>query len=504
MIRKLGFRCSNLHLRTAISEEDEKTTSPEEAAAADTICFPGCNRAAHNLSIPGRGQTASGALRLTESTIFFMSNLIVHGGRPLRGDIIPSANKNAVLPILCATLLTDQPLRLIGIPEITDVKKILEIFRVLGSEVKVDYASGVLELHHRDTHFDPKVHHLPEEMRSSIMLVPPLLARFGVARLENDVKGCTLGVREIDPHVEVFQRFGARVESSPDSLIIRTTGRMQANHHWLDYASVTTTENFVLCAAAAEGESVLTNAASEPHVQEFCRFMVMMGVQIDGLGTSRVTVRGGQQLGGGEFRFDEDFHEIATFLAMGAITGGQVRVRNSAPEQFPLIDRTFAKFGVDVVHENGWSHTRQNGPLKVVKPFTSNILTKVEAAPWPYLPVDLLPIFIALGVKAEGNTMFWNKIYDGAMGWSSELSKFGAHVFLGDPHRLITFGGLPLSPASVESPYIIRVAIALFMVAASIEGRSEIRNALPIRRAHPKFVENLRSLGAVVDWVEED
>lgn len=433
-----------------------------------------------------------------------MSNLIVHGGRPLRGDIIPSANKNAVLPILCATLLTDQPLRLIGIPEITDVKKILEIFRVLGSEVKVDYASGVLELHHRDTRFDPKVHHLPEEMRSSIMLVPPLLARFGVARLENDVKGCTLGVREIDPHVEVFQRFGAQVESSPDSLIIRTHGRMQANHHWLDYASVTTTENFVLCAAAAEGESVLTNAASEPHVQEFCRFMAMMGVHIEGIGTSRVTVRGGGQLGGGEFRFDEDFHEIATFLAMGAITGGQVRVRNSAPQQFPLIDRTFAKFGVEVVHENGWSHTRQNGPLKVVKPFTSNILTKVEAAPWPYLPVDLLPIFIALGVKAEGNTMFWNKIYDGAMGWSSELSKFGAHVFLGDPHRLITFGGLPLSPASVESPYIIRVAIALFMVAASIEGRSEIRNALPIRRAHPKFVENLRSLGAVVDWVEED
>jgi UDP-N-acetylglucosamine 1-carboxyvinyltransferase len=179
-------------------------------------------------------------------------------------------------------------------------------------------------------------------------------------------------------------------------------------------------------------------------------------------------------------------------------------VRNDHPQHFDLIDRTFAKFGVEVVHENGWSHTRQNGPLKVVKPFTSNILTKVEAAPWPYLPVDLLPLFIALGVKAEGNTMFWNNIYDGAMGWSSELSKFGAHVFLGDPHRLITFGGLPLSPASVESPYIIRVAIALFMVAASIEGRSEIRNALPIRRAHPKFVENLRSLGAVVDWVEED
>ncbi|KAA9769893.1 UDP-N-acetylglucosamine 1-carboxyvinyltransferase, partial [Escherichia coli] len=136
----------------------------------------------------------------------------VHGGLPLRGEITPSANKNAVLPILCATLLTDQPLRLIGVPEITDVKKILEVFRMLGSDVSMDFTTGILELHHHATTFDPVRHHLPEEMRSSIMLVPPFLARFGVARLENDVKGCTLGVREIDPHVEVFERFGAGIE----------------------------------------------------------------------------------------------------------------------------------------------------------------------------------------------------------------------------------------------------------------------------------------------------
>jgi UDP-N-acetylglucosamine 1-carboxyvinyltransferase len=429
-----------------------------------------------------------------------MSNLIVHGGRPLSGEIIPSANKNAVLPILCATLLTDQPLRLIGVPEITDVKKILDIFRVLGSEVSMDFASGTLELHHHLTSFDPVLHRLPVEMRSSIMLVPPLLARFGVARLENDVKGCTLGVREIDPHVEVFERFGAAIEATADSLIVRADGQLRSNSHWLDYASVTTTENFVLCAASASGCSVLVNAASEPHVQEFCRFMSMLGVKIDGIGTSRLSIEGCGKLGGGEFQFSEDFHEIATFLALGAITGGQIRVKNTAPEQFPLIDRTFAKFGVQVVHKDGWSYTDHSAPLKVHKPFTANILTKVEAAPWPYLPVDLLPIFIALGVKAEGSAMFWNKVYDGAMGWTGELSKFGAHVFLADPHRLITFGGIPLSPATVESPYIIRVAIALFMVAASIDGRSEITNALPIKRAHPKFVENLRSLGASVDW----
>jgi UDP-N-acetylglucosamine 1-carboxyvinyltransferase len=436
-----------------------------------------------------------------------MSNLIVHGGTPLSGRIVPSANKNAVLPILCATLLTREPVRLVGIPEITDVKKILEIFRQLGSSVAVDFGTGILELHHAHTQFDPQRHHLPEEMRSSIMLVPGLLARFGVARIENDVQGCTLGVREIDPHVEVMERFGARVQRTREALLMHVDGGLKPNHHWLDYASVTTTENFVLCAALATAEggtSTLMNAASEPHVQEFCRFMAMLGAQIEGIGTSRLTVHGVARLGGGAFTFAEDFHEAVTFMALGAITGGTIAVKNSAPEQFPLIDRTFAKFGVQVVHEGGWSHTVVDGPLRVKQPFTPNILPKVEAAPWPYLPVDLLPIFVALGVKAEGSMMYWNKVYEGAMGWTTELAKFGAHAFQSDPHRIITFGGKQLAPAEVESPYIIRVAIALLMIACSIPGRSTIKNATPVKRAHPRFAENIRKLGAHVEWVDGD
>src|ERR1700744_5370674 len=167
-------------------------------------------------------------------------DLIVHGGRPLSGRITPSANKNAVLPILSATLLTKEPVTLRGVPDITDVRKILAVFRELGSEVEGDLERGVLRIHHERTFFDPAVHRLPEEMRSSVMLVPPLLARFGVARLENDVKGCTLGVREIDPHVEVFERFGARVSRTAESLIVRAENQMARNDHWLDYASVTT------------------------------------------------------------------------------------------------------------------------------------------------------------------------------------------------------------------------------------------------------------------------
>jgi UDP-N-acetylglucosamine 1-carboxyvinyltransferase len=432
-----------------------------------------------------------------------LANLIVRGGRRLSGRIVPSANKNAVLPILCATLLTDEPVTLRGVPDITDARQILELFERLGSEVDMDFATGVLKLRHPPG-LQRNAARLPEGMRSSIMLIPPMLARLGEARIEGDVKGCSLGVREIDPHIEVFQAFGVEVAAEAGALALNNragNGRpFAAISHWLDYASVTTTENFILCAALAEGVSTLTNAACEPHVQELCAFLAKMGARIEGAGASRLVVTGVERLTGAEHDFAEDFHEIATFLALGAITGGEVSVKNAHPEQFPLIDRTFSKFGVSISHADGWSRSSADGPLRIVQPFTAYILPKVEAAPWPYLPVDLLPIFIALGARAEGQMMFWNKVYEGALGWTSELAKFGAHAVSCDPHRVITFGVSRLSPAKVESPYIIRVAIALLMLAASIEGTSTILNADPIRRAHPRFVENLIALGADVEW----
>ena len=428
-----------------------------------------------------------------------MSSLIVRGGRPLKGRIIPSANKNAVLPILCATLLTDEAVTLRGVPDITDVNQILGLFRAMGSEVDLDPATRVLRLRHGGA-AGAAAARLPEGMRSSIMLIPPMIARFGEARIEGEVKGCTLGVREIDPHIEVFQTFGAEIAGEEGALVVSQGGRFRAANHWLDYASVTTTENFVLCAVKAAGVSQLTNAACEPHVQEFCAFLKLMGARIEGVGASRLTIEGVERLGGADYAFAEDFHEIATFLALGAITGGEVVVKNANPEQFPLIDRAFAKFGVETIHQDGWSSSRLDGPLRVRTPFTSYILPKIEAAPWPYLPVDLLPIFVALGACSQGQMLYWNKVYEGALGWTSELAKFGAHALQCDPHRVITFGGKTLAPAQVESPYIIRVAIALLMVAASIEGQSTILNADPIRRAHPRFVENLTAIGADVEW----
>ncbi len=424
----------------------------------------------------------------------------MRGGKPLTGRIEPSANKNAVLPVLCATLLSDGAITLRNVPEITDVTRIVDFFGELGSTVRWDKAAKTLEIDHSTISPQAKAT-LPQAMRASIMMIPGLLVRLGEARLEHEVKGCTLGAREIDPHVAVFRAFGADVGQSGQEIVFKGTGTGQAARMWLEYASVTTTENFILSALTVDGTSQIVNAACEPHVQEMCNFLECMGAKIVGKGTSTVSVEGRPKLGGADYTFSDDFHEVATFLALSAVTGGNIAVRNDHPEHFDLIDRTFAKFGAHVTHNDGWSRLDAPAGLKVEENFTSHLITKVEAAPWPYVPADLLPIFIALGVKADGQTMFWNKVYEGGLTWHTELSLFGAHTLLCDPHRLITFGGDKLAPATVTSPYIIRVAIALLMVASSIDGESTILDADPIRRAHPGFIDNFVSLGADVQWV---
>lgn len=430
-----------------------------------------------------------------------MTALLVRGGRPLTGRIEPSANKNAVLPVLCATLLSDGPITLRNVPDITDVNRIVDFFGELGSTVKWDKTAKRLDIDHSSVRPGNGAR-LPQAMRASIMMIPGLMSRLGEARLEHEVKGCTLGAREIDPHVAVFRAFGAEVSQTGHDIVFRAAAAGQATRMWLEYASVTTTENFILSALTVKGASQIVNAACEPHVQEMCDFLELMGAKIIGKGTSMVTVEGGAALGGADYTFNDDFHEIATFLALAAVTGGDISVRNGQPQHFDLIDQTFAKFGAEVRHENGWSRLEAPAQLKVRENFTSHLITKVEAAPWPYIPADLLPIFIALGVKARGQVMFWNKVYEGGLTWHTELSLFGAHTLLCDPHRLITFGGEKLAPATVTSPYIIRVAIALLMVASSIDGESTILDADPIRRAHPGFVDNFVALGADVQWVK--
>lgn len=430
-----------------------------------------------------------------------MADLIVHGGKPLSGKIAPSGNKNAVLPILCASLLTSDPVELSNVPAITDIEKLVAFFRQIGSQIDWNREAKTMRLDHSNLtdSFDSK--DLPQGMRSSVLLFAPLLYRFHRINLDSNPKGCALGIRELDPHLEILEHLGARITHN-DELHIAADGGFTGAEHWADYMSVTTTETFVMAASIAKGQSRLTNAASEPHVQDLCRFLESMGAQIEGIGTSVLKVTGIDALGGASARISSDHHEIATFLALGAITGGNVEVSDSTPQHFDLIGRSFAKLGVEIHHDGDTAVCPANQRFSIQQPFTTNLLPKIEAAPWPYFPVDLLPLMIALATKADGVMHFWNKVYEGGFSWLPELTKFGAHAVMSDPHRIIVFGNRPLRPASVEPPYIIRAAVALYMMAASIEGKSIVRKADPIRRAHPYFAENLRKLGADIEWDE--
>lgn len=428
-----------------------------------------------------------------------MADLIVNGGKPLSGTITPSGNKNSALPILCATLLTDDKVTLLNVPHITDVEKLVTFFSEQGSQVRWNRATGRIDLDHSTFDARRLNGELPAGMRSAVLLFAPLLQRMKKLTIPTNAKGCSLGIRELDPHLEILEKLGARI-SRNGSLTLALKGRFRGARHWPDYMSVTATENFAMAAALAEGESVMINAASEPHVQDLCGVLVGMGAKIAGLGTSQLTVTGVKALRGGTYTINSDHHEVVTFLALGAITGGEVRVKHSLPQHFDLMGRAFAKLGVKIEHQGDTAIVRKNQKLVVQQPFTTNLLPRIEAAPWPYFPVDLLPCMLALSVRAKGDVMFWNKVYEGGFTWMPELVKFGAHVVVSDPHRVIIFGNKPLHPATVEAPYIIRAAVALYMVAASIPGRSVVKNADTIRRAHPNFVENLRSLGAEVEW----
>ncbi len=428
-----------------------------------------------------------------------MSDLLVHGGKPLSGTIRPSGNKNAALPIFCATLLTDEPVRLTNVPAITDLEKMVAFCTKHGSRIEWDRAAGTMALDHSS--FRPALANgeLPQDMRSTVLLYPALLHRLKRIVVESNTKGCSLGIRELDPHFDVLRAFGARLTLG-DEAVFSLENRFRGARHWADYMSVTATENFAMAAALAEGSSTLVNAASEPHVQDVCAALVAMGAHIRGVGTSRLEIDGVERLHGAEIAISTDYHEVVTFLALGAITGGEVRVTDTQPEHLDLIVRSFAKLGVAICFEGNTAICPAAQRLHIEEPHTTNLLAKIEAAPWPYFPVDLLPVLIALAVRAEGAMQFWNKIYEGGFTWLPELAKFGAHVVTCDPHRIIVFGNRPLRPAVVEAPYIIRAAVALYAVAASIPGQSVVKNADAIRRAHPRFVENLRALGAEVEW----
>lgn len=430
-----------------------------------------------------------------------MSDLLIRGGNKLSGQLTPAGNKNSALPILCATLLTNESVIIRNFPDLTDVNKLLELMESLGSKIDWNKEEKVITINNSGFKNDFGQEGFPLGMRGAILLLGPLVSRIGEIEIKEEIGGCTLGIRELDPHLEVLEGLGAKI-TNEGTLKIKVDGKLKGGSLWQDYMSVTTTENFVMAAVKAEGRSEMVNAASEPHVQDLCLLLKSMGAKIEGVGASKIVIEGVEELHGTDFTISSDHHEITTLLALGAMTGGEIKVHNSVPEHFPLINKSFAKFNVRIEYEGDTAIVRENQDLKIIEPYTKNLLQKLEAAPWPYFPTDLMPLMIAIAVKSEGSMMFWNKLYEGGFFWIPEMIKFGAHIVMCDPHRVIVYGNKPLRPAEVDAPNIIRATVALMMIALTIDGESTIRNADSIKRAHPNFIENLNTLGANLEWID--
>ncbi len=430
-----------------------------------------------------------------------MTNLIVHGGNRLEGEITPAGNKNSALPILCATLLTNETVTVTNFPDLTDVNKLVELMKSLGSKIEWNKETNTLTVNNSEFKDSFGDEGFPLGMRGAILLLGPLVTRMKDIEIKEEIGGCSLGIREIDPHLEVLESLGSKIKHNGTLKV--STDKLKGNFLWQDYMSVTTTENFIMAAVKAEGVSTMVNAASEPHVQDLCNLLVKMGAKIEGIGSCKLVITGVKELHGAEFTISSDHHEITTLLALAAMTGGKIKVHNAEPEHFPLIVKSFKRLGVDVHYDGETAIVERNQKLKVEEPYTANLLPKIEAAPWPYFPADLMPLVVALAVKAKGSIMFWNKLYEGGFLWIPEMIKFGAEIIMCDPHRIIVYGDKPLKPASVDSPNIIRATVALMMVALTIKGESVITNADSIKRAHPNFVENLQKLGADISWQQD-
>jgi len=430
-----------------------------------------------------------------------MSDLLVRGGNKLKGELTPAGNKNAALPALCATLLTNETVTFRNFPDLIDVNKLVDLLSSMGSEIEWDKQNSVIKINNSQFKDDFGQQGFPLGMRGAVLLLGPLVARIGEIEVKEEIGGCTLGIRELDPHLEVLKELGAEVTTN-GSIKISGHDGLEGGFLWQDYMSVTTTENFIMAAVTAKGKSTMVNAASEPHVQDLCELLLSMGANIEGVGTSKITITGVEKLQGTDFTISSDHHEITTLLALGAMTGGEIRVKNAEPEHFPLIQKVFKKFNVDVQYEGDTAFVKQEKQLKIAQPYTKNLLQKLEAAPWPYFPADLMPLMIALATKSEGSMMFWNKLYEGGFFWIPEMIKFGAHIVMCDPHRIIVYGNKPLKATQVQSPDIIRATVALMMIALTVEGESTIKNADSIKRAHPNFVENLNTLGADLEWLD--
>ena len=427
--------------------------------------------------------------------------LKIRGGQTLSGTITPSGSKNSAVCLIPASLLFDKPVTFTNVPDITDVARLVEILTHLGSKIVWDKPKCQMTIDNSHASFesiDPQDVTSQKGIRGTTLLWGPLLARFKKCESSEQPAGCTLGTRPLDAHFQAFFDLGVTVKTD-NSHIYLEAQKAKSGTVWLLETSPTATENAIMLAISLKGTTTIINAATEPNIQDLCNFLNACGARISGIGSSILTLEGGLPLSPVNWSIVSDHYEIGTFLALGAITEGEIRINNAIPQHFTQINREFAKFGLKINYDHDTAILAK-GQKPVITKTKSPMI--VRAQPWPALPVDMLPLYIPLALAApNGQVLFHNWMYESGLYWTSELLKLGANVTMCDPHRILITGGNTLKGTSVESPYIIRAAIALTMTAMIAQGETTIQNADSIHRGHPNFVNNLKSLGAQIEEI---
>jgi UDP-N-acetylglucosamine 1-carboxyvinyltransferase len=421
---------------------------------------------------------------------------VVHGGRALSGTIRPAGNKNAALPIVAATLLTDQPVTLTNVPRIRDVETLVELLRSVGAAAEWT-EPNTLAVHAARVQAGSLDSALCARIRASILLAAPLLVRSGAVTLPPP-GGDVIGRRRLDTHFHVLGELGAEFTVS-DRYELRARGFTGADV-FLDEPSVTATENALMAAAAARGTTVLRNAASEPHVQDLAHFLVALGATIDGIGTNTLTIQGASAFGAATHAIGPDHIEVGSFIGLAAVTNSAIRIERAGVEHLRSTLMGFERLGVRCRVEGADLVVAADQP-RVIQSDLGGHVPKLEDQPWPAFPADLMSIAIVTATQCQGVILMHEKMFESRMFFVDKLVSMGARIVLCDPHRALVIGPSPLHAAAVESPDI-RAGMAMLLAALAAPGRSVIQNVQQIERGYERIDQRLNALGARIERVE--
>ncbi len=429
-----------------------------------------------------------------------MEYFIVRGSSRLSGQITPSGNKNAALPILAATLLTDEPVTLENVPKIRDVEVMVGLLESIGSEVRWigDHTVQVRTRLPRERKIRLNKEYACE-IRASILLAGPLLAR-GKSVYFPPPGGDVIGRRRLDTHFYAFRDLGAEVRTEKRGFLIEARG-LHGNELFLDEPSVTATENAIMASTRAKGRTVIRNAASEPHVQDLIGFLNSIGSGIGGTGSNVLTVEGNGELGGGSWRIIGDHIEVGSFISLAAVTGSEITITDACSEHLRMVRYYFGKLGVRI-ETRGNDVIVPGGQRLEIKNDHFGEIPTIYDAPWPGFPTDLTSIAVVTATQAAGTVLIFEKMFDGRLFFVDKLSSMGARIVLCDPHRVVVSGPSKLCGTQLTSPDI-RAGMALLIASLCAEGESIIYNIGQIDRGYLRLEERLKRLGADITRVSE-